>query len=252
MHDETIEYFLDEGLIEGVIRPLKHGKEASVHLCRSNPRTTGHDLAALKIYHPLDRRDFRDETLYRAGEYIKERRVRVALAKKSKFGREVRGGLWVYREWETLCKLEGTRVPTPDPIASTDDAILMAYVGDFDVAAPRLQEFRPPSLDELEGLWIQLLSAIEHMLYRDVVHADLSPYNVLVWEGAVTVIDFPQAVDPKLNNHAQELLERDVQRIGDWFEKLGLHQPWEAIAGDLWTGWLHADLIPAELRFDID
>ena len=66
-----------------ICKPLKHGKEASVHLFRANPRTTGEELVALKLYHPLDRRDFRDETLYRDGEFIKERRMRVALEKKT-------------------------------------------------------------------------------------------------------------------------------------------------------------------------
>ena len=97
-----LEYFFDEGLIDEVLRPIKSGKEASVHLCRANPRTTGEELAALKLYHPLDRRDFRDETMYRDGEWIKERRVRVALEKKTRFGREVQGMIWVDREWETL------------------------------------------------------------------------------------------------------------------------------------------------------
>ena len=48
------------------------------------------------------------------------------------------------------------------------------------------------------------------MLYRDVVHGDLSAYNILVWDGEITLIDFPQAVDPKKNRHAQAFLERDV------------------------------------------
>ena len=87
MYDDAIEHFLDEGLIEQVIRPIKSGKEASVHLCRANPRTTGEELAALKIYHPLDRRDFRDESLYRDGEFIKERRIRVAIDKRTRYGR---------------------------------------------------------------------------------------------------------------------------------------------------------------------
>ena len=102
MHDEAFEHFFDEGLIEAVLAPLKQGKEASVHLCRANPRTTGETLVALKLYHPLDKRDFRDEQLYRDGEFIKERRVRVALERKTAFGRQVQGGLWVSREWETL------------------------------------------------------------------------------------------------------------------------------------------------------
>jgi hypothetical protein len=73
-----------------------------VHLCRANTRTTGEELAALKIYHPLDRRDFRDESLYRDGEFIKERRIRVAIDKRTRYGREVQGGIWVGREWDML------------------------------------------------------------------------------------------------------------------------------------------------------
>jgi len=71
---------------------------------------------------------------------------------------------------------------------------------------------------------------------------------VLVWDGEVYLIDFPQAVDPKKNGHAAAFLERDVRRIGDWFERHGLSLPWEAIASDLWTAWTFADLVPEELR----
>ena len=85
-----------------VIRPIKSGKEASVHLCRANPSTTGETLAALKVFHPPDRRAFRDEGLYRDGEFIKERRIRVAVEKRTTFGKEVAAAIWVDREWETL------------------------------------------------------------------------------------------------------------------------------------------------------
>ena len=248
LHDDPFEHFLEEGLIDRVLRPLKRGKEASVHLCRANPRTTGETLAALKLYHPLDRRDFRDDMLYRDGEFIKERRMRVALDKKTTYGREVQGALWVRREWESLQKLAAARVPVPRPIEGTDDAILMTYVGDEDVAAPRLHEHEPEGSDDLDDLWEQVRRAIERMLLLDIVHGDLSAYNLLVWDGEVTVIDFPQAVDAKKNRHAQAFLERDVRRVGDWFERRGLHEPWDRIAHDLWTGWLFAELVPEELR----
>ncbi len=248
MRDETFEHFFDEGLIEKVLLPLKQGKEASVHLCRANPRTTGEELAALKIYHPLDRRDFRDEGLYRDGEFIKERRVRVALERKTAFGRQVQGSIWVSREWETLKKLWAVDAPVPRPIEGTDDAILMTYIGDVGVPAPRLQEYEHEDRDELEAIWDQVYRAIQHLLYRDVVHGDLSAYNVLVWDGELTLIDFPQAVDPKKNRHAHAFLERDLVRIGEWFEHRGFHRPWERLAKDLWTGWTFADLVPEELR----
>ena len=151
MRNEAFEHFFDEGLVEGHLKPLKHGKEASVHLFRANPRTTGEELVALKLYHPLDRRDFRDETLYRDGEFIKERRMRVALDQKTRYGRELQGSLWVGREWETLTRLDGG-VPVPRPIEGTQDAILMSYIGDEDVPAPRLHEYHHDDLDELASL----------------------------------------------------------------------------------------------------
>jgi RIO kinase 1 len=247
LQNASFEHFFDEGLVERHLKPLKHGKEASVHLFRANPRTTGEDLVALKLYHPLNRRDFRDETVYRDGEFIKERRIRAALEKKTKFGREVQGGLWVSREWETLQALHG-RAPVPRPIEWTGDAIMMSYIGDEDVAAPRLHEYHHDDLDELADLWEQILRAIERMLYVDVVHADLSAYNILVWDGEIVVIDLPQAVDPKKNQHAQAFLERDIRRLGEYFEHHGLHRPWDQIAADLWTAWTFADLVPEELR----
>lgn len=247
MNDDSFQYFRDEGFITEVIRPLKHGKEASVHLCRATPRA-GCDLAALKIYHPLDRRDFRDESVYRDGEFIKERRIRTALDKKTRFGRQVQGSLWVDREWETLNRLVGSAVTAPAPIAYSGSAILMSYIGDSLMAAPRLHELRRLDPEKVASLWDQIQAAIGAMLYRDMVHADLSAYNILVWSGEAVFIDFPQTVDAKKNQHAEGFLARDVRRVGDWFERHGLYIDWEGVASDLWTAWLHADLLPDELR----
>jgi RIO kinase 1 len=245
---EQFEHFLDEGLIEHVIRPIQSGKEASVHLCRANPRTTGEELVALKAYHPLDRRDFRDDSLYHDGEWIKERRVRVALEKKTRFGREVQGGIWVDREWDTLRALFEGGAAVPRPIERTGDAILMTYVGGLEVAAPQLRSYRPGDADETRDLLDQTLKAVERMLYLNVVHGDLSPYNLLVWEGRVIVIDLPQAVDPRKNRHARKFLQRDVERICEWAERFGVHSPAGRITADIWTSWEFADLVPEELR----
>jgi RIO kinase 1 len=242
------EHYFDEGLIEAVLRPIKSGKEASVHLCRANPRTTGEDLVALKAYHPLDRRDFRDESLYRDGEWIKERRIRVALEQKTRFGREVQGAIWVDREWETLRTLSAGGAPVPRPIERTGDSILMSYIGDADLAAPQLRTYRVDDAAEAEAILDQTLRAVERMLFLDVVHGDLSPYNLLVWDGDVTVIDLPQAVDPRKNRHARAFLERDVARVCDWAARHGVRRPAGRLGADLWTGWELADLVPEELR----
>ena len=246
-----VAHFLDEGLITGVVRIVKTGKEASVHLCRANPSTTGEDLLALKISHPLARRDVRDESLYRDGEWIKDRRVRVAREKKTRFGREVQGAIWVTREWETLRDLFDGGAPVPRPLAATEEAILMTYVGDEAQAAPQLRAYRPDRA-EAEDLFRQMVRAVEMMLYRNVIHGDLSAYNVLVWDGRAVVIDLPQAVDPRKNRHARSLLERDVARICDHFAKHEVRSSPQRIASDLWTGWQFADLVPEDLRPEME
>jgi RIO kinase 1 len=247
MHDGAIEHFRGEGLITQVLRPIKSGKEASVHLCRANRSLTGEDLVALKLYHPLERRDFRDESIYRDGEWIKERRVRVALEKKTRFGREVQGAIWVHREWETLRALSAAGAAVPRPIAATEDAILMSYVGDEAQAAPQLHRHRPDPA-EARSLFDQVMGQVERFLYRNVIHGDLSAFNVLVWEGRATVIDLPQAVDPRKNRHAEHLLQRDVRRICEHFERFGVRSNPARLAHDLWTAWTLADLVPEELR----
>jgi RIO kinase 1 len=246
--NESFEHFLDQGSITEVLRPLKSGKEASVHLCRANPRVAGTDLVAMKIFHPLDRRDFRDEGLYRDGEFIKERRVRTALEKKTKFGRLVQGEIWVDREWSSLKTLAASGAPVARPIERTGEAILMTYVGDEQNAAPQLRSYRPAGARQAADLFEQTLDAVKLMLFHNVVHGDLSAYNILVWQGLITVIDFPQAVDPRKNRHAAAFLERDVARVCEYFAKFGVTADAKRLAEDLWTGWTYADLVPEELR----
>lgn len=242
------EYFIAEGLIHSLLRPIKSGKEASVYLCRANPRTTGVELAALKLYHPLNRRDFRDESTYRDGEFIPDRRMQRALEKKTRFGREIQGMVWVDREWETMRSLHAAGVAVPQAIARTGDALLMSYLGDETSAAPQLRSYRPDGPAEAADLVDQVLDAARRMLHHNVVHGDLSPYNVLVWEGVATVIDLPQAVDARKNRYAADLLHRDVTRMCQWAAHFGVDRDADRIAADLWTSWELADLVPEELR----
>ncbi len=65
------------------------------------------------------------------------------------------------------------------------------------------------------------------------MHADLSPHNVLYrGEGYATVIDFPQAVDPRINTNAFQLLLRDVENLARYFERCGVRRdPFSLAAG---------------------
>jgi RIO kinase 1 len=235
-----LEPFLDEGLVTRVIRAIKSGKEADVYLCEAGP-STGRDLLAAKVYRTRERRSFRNDSAYTAGRVITKRRERVAVQKKTRYGRELGHGMWVHQEYEALRTLHDAGVDVPEPFSGSGDAVLMAYVGDDGRPAPQLRQV---DLDRAEAreLYDRLLWNLEMMLAANVVHGDLSPYNVLWWEGKVTIIDLPQAVDPRRNPNAHELLTRDVERLSAFFERLGVRTNASAVARDLWMRFLFADL----------
>ena len=236
-----------KGSSSKVIRPIKSGKEASVHLCPRQPEHDRRDAGRAEGVPPSGSPAFRDEAIYRDGEFIKQRRVRVAVEKRTTFGKEVAAAIWVDREWETLKTLSAAGADVPKPIMRSDRGLLMTYIGDEDDAAPQLRSYRPDP-DEAEELLRQVIRNVELFLYRNVIHGDLSPYNILVWDGQVTIIDLPQAVDPRKNRHARALLERDLHRVCEHFERFGVRRSADQLTADLWTAWEFADLVPEELR----
>lgn len=246
MHDDVFERFNDEGLVTDIIRPISSGKEAEVVLCRANPKTTGEELAAPKVYHDRERRDFRDRSPYLQGRYDGMLpSTRRGIERKGRFGRDAEQALWVAAEWGCLRELHATGVAVPRPIAIGGGAILMQHVGGERVAAPTLRACRP-DVDEAEDLFGQVIAAVERMLAANVIHADLSPYNVLAWDGRATVIDLPQAIDPRKNREALHLLRRDLANVCSWFAKRGVSVDPDVLAHDLWTGWQFADLVPGD------
>jgi RIO kinase 1 len=240
MDDETFEPFFDEGLITDVIRPIKGGKEASVFLCRAGS-STGTGLLAAKVYRSRDHRSFKNDAVYKEGRVITKRRVRVAVQKKTRFGRGFDEGWWVSREHEALTTLHPAGADVPRPMASSGSAILMEYLGDEDVPAPQLRHVALDG-DEAASVFARLMWNVETALARNVVHADLSSFNVLYWEGRATVIDFPQFVDPRTNPNAPDLLRRDIANLCTHFRRYGLERDPEELSQDLWTRFLFAEL----------
>jgi RIO kinase 1 len=84
------------------------------------------------------------------------------------------------------------------------------------------------------------------MLAHNLIHGDLSAYNILYWRGEITLIDFPQVVDSRHNESARPILKRDIQRVCDYFSAQGVKCDADAIAGDLW-GHLVGSQLNAQL-----
>jgi RIO kinase 1 len=238
----AVDHFISEGLIDEVIRPVKSGKEASVLLCRAGTAVDrGRGLLALKVYHPRERRDFRHHRAYTDGYVILDERVRRAVAKKTRFGKEADAAIWVEREWEVLRALHGAGCDVPEPVARGEGGLLMEYIGDPETPATQIRHVDLERREATEVL-ARLLWNVEVALRNNVVHADLSAFNALYHRGRVAVIDLPQAVDPRFHRAAYELLVRDVTNLCHHFDRYGVRSDPDALAASLWTRFLFAEL----------
>jgi len=236
----ALDSFFTQGLISEILYTVKSGKEATVYCCKANP-STGTELLAAKIYRSRNNRGFKNDAVYQEGRVILDKHVRRAVQNKSSFGREVQFAMWVNYEFEALKALYKAGADIPRPLARTDTAILMEYLGDSQHAAPALQSVEL-SRDEVRPVFERLMGNIELWLAHNYVHADLSAYNVLYWQGQVHIIDFPQAVDPRFNANAFTLLVRDIQNICNYVARYGLERNGLRIAERLWRKFKNAEL----------
>jgi RIO kinase 1 len=165
----------------------------------------------------------------------------MAAGNKSRHGQALAAQLWPVREWEVMRRAWSAGVDVPYPVERTDDGVLMEFIGDSGalVAAPKLAQ-AGLGADALASAWQQLVDGLRALTASGLVHADLSAYNLLWWEGRLVVIDLPQAVEFTTNPDAFELLHRDVANVGDWFGRRGVAADVEALYAELvgiaWMG----------------
>jgi RIO kinase 1 len=207
---------------------LKTGKEADACLLTRGIPGGRSCLLVAKRYRTDEHRLFHRDSGYLEGRRVRESRVNRAMANRSGFGKEAIAAQWAVAEFGALSRLwqicqdleVEPFVPYPVQIMGTE--VLMEYIGSPDgTAAPRLAAVKGDET-ELRDLWQQLLLALTVMARAGFAHGDLSPYNVLVHEGRVVVIDLPQIVDVIANPAGKRFLERDVHNVVSWFTARGL------------------------------
>ncbi len=233
--------FYEHQWISDVLRRVKGGKEASVYLCRAGTPIDA-DFVAAKVYRPRMMRNLKNDHVYREGRSNLDDEGRViindgmqhAMQKRTDYGKKLLHQSWIAYEFTSMQVLHAAGADVPHPYAMADNAILMGYIGDTDGCAPALSEV---TLDRAEArqLFERVLRNIEILLTHERIHGDLSAYNILYWEGAITLIDFPQVVSPNVNRNAFSIFERDIVRVCEYFSKQGVNANPRKIASQLWA-----------------
>jgi RIO kinase 1 len=236
---KRLEPLLEDGLIDGVVRQLMSGKEAMVFVVRC-----GDDIRCAKVYKEANKRSFRQAVDYTENRKTKNSRQARAMAKGTKFGREMQEAAWQSAEVDALYRLAHAGVRVPTPYNFHEGVLLMELVADADGnAAPRLNDV---SFTEDEALahHATLIREVVRMLCAGVIHGDLSEFNILVAEDGPVIIDLPQAVDAAGNNHAQAMLARDVNNLKTYFGQYAPALLTTQYAKEIWALYEHGKLHP--------
>lgn len=130
--------------------------------------------------------------------------------------------LWARKEFRNYKLMHEAGVSVPKPITQHENILVMEFIGEKGIRAPLLKEVSL-SEDEYRELFWNLLEDVKKMYNKaQLVHGDLSEYNVMIWQGKYYIIDVSQAV--KINHpNALEFLMRDLNNLYRYFAReLGL------------------------------
>jgi len=231
-----------------VLGQLKSGKEATVWCCRATSES-GVLLVAAKRFVELEQRQFRNDAVYQAGRHVRDNRGGRAMRGKSGYGREIQFASWLEWEFEALHRLHSAGADVPRPLGKSGATLVMEYIGDEGFPAPLLNRANLAP-HEIRPAFDRILGNIRLFLSRDCVHADLSAFNIMWWQGVPIVIDFPQSVDPRVNENAFSLLVRDMNNVCGYFRKYGIVENGQSLATELWEKYSQGRLYGSGVFMD--
>jgi RIO kinase 1 len=126
---------------------------------------------------------------------------------------------WAQKEFRNLEQASRAKVRVPNPIAVKNNVLVMEFIGKNGVNAPSLKEQAP---GDPEKVYAVLLTYVERLYKKaDLVHGDLSEYNIMMWKGKPVIFDVAQAV-PTSHSMAELFLRRDLSNVNRFFSRLGV------------------------------
>src|SRR5512138_141934 len=229
---------LADGVIDEVVARLKSGKEADVWLVRH-----GGEVVAAKVYKARHARNFKNNAAYKEGRQVRNTRTQRAMDRGTRFGQQASEDAWKAKESDALYRLHAAGVRVPRPVLFFDGVLLMEVVVDADGhPAPRLADAHVPP-EQAAAMYADLRKQAIAMLAADLIHGDLSPYNVLVGVNGPVIIDFPQVVGAAHNSQAEAFFLRDLHNLHRFFAALDpALRSAEGDAREIWRSYVRREL----------
>jgi RIO kinase 1 len=201
----TLEKLISDRVIDILDFPISTGKEGNVF----RGVTPSKKFVALKIYR-ISTITFKHISGYIIGDprfkSIHKTRRDIIYA-------------WTKKEFKNLERLQRIGVRAPKPIVRINNVLVMEYIGYSDRPAPLLKDV---TLDNPKELLHTLINYISKMYKKaELVHSDISAYNILMYKNKPYIIDLGQGVLLEHPN-AQEFLKRDIHNVVSYFKKYNI------------------------------
>ena len=206
---EGLQKLLEDGVIDEVQQRLMSGKEASVYVVSHRGA-----IVAAKVYKARDRRTFKSTSSYTEGRnQTRNTRDKRAMDRRSSYGKELMEESWRDMEYRALFDAHNAGVRVPKPIMIYEDVLLMELLVDAnDAPAPRLADIDLDG-EQARAMLTEVYRQVRLLLAAGRVHGDLSAFNILMAAAGPTLIDLPQVLDAVGNNHARNILTRDLRNV---------------------------------------
>ena len=197
---------LSNGFLTEIDGCLSTGKEANVYYAKGS---NGAEYA-VKIF-KTSILVFKDRDKYVSGEY----RFRNGYC-KSNPRKMVR--TWAEKEMRNLKRLTSAGIPSPEPHLLKSHVLVMDFLGKDGWCAPRIKEVTMTSLQQ-QSCYTTIVIDMRRMYQEcNLVHGDLSEYNLLWHNERPIIIDVSQSVELS-HPFANDFLRKDVSNITDFFAK---------------------------------
>jgi RIO kinase 1 len=202
----TIYGLMNKGFIEEIHGVVSAGKEARIYWGKD---TNGKEIA-IKIYLTTSAEFKKGMLPYIEGD-PRFHHVR----------RDTRSLIyaWAQKEFKNLRRALEADVRVPEPVVVEKNVLIMEFIGKDGVRAPLLKE---TTLNNPERVFKLLLTYLKRLYSKgNLVHADLSEYNIMIWNGRPVIFDVAQSV---LIEHpmADTFLRRDIENIHRYFKRLNI------------------------------
>lgn len=141
--------------------------------------------------------------------------------------------IWAKKEYSNLRRMFSAGVRVPEPIGQKDNVIVMEFIGKDGVRAPLLKELGR-QLEEPREVYEDICENVKKIVCKaGLVHADLSEYNIMIFEKKPVIIDVSQAV-LTIHPNAEEFLRKDISNIDRFFNRTyGIEVHGEALLEEL-------------------